>query len=105
MSVLIRLPEHIRAGEVIAVQLRVRHPMETGFRRNEEGRIPRNVITALSCRLEGVEVFRAELSPGISANPLIEFPLRAMRGGRLEVSWRDEAGQQGSAEAQLVITA
>lgn len=102
MSVLIKLPQAVRAGEVIDVQLRVRHPMETGFRRNEEGRIARNVITALVCRLDGREVFRADLSPGISANPLIEFPLRVGAAGTLEVSWVDEAGQRGSAEARLV---
>ena len=102
MSVLIKLPDVLRAGEVIDVQLRVRHPMETGFRRDEAGRIPRNVITALVCRLDGREVFRADLSPGISANPLIEFPLRVPGAGTLEVSWVDEAGRRDSATARLV---
>ena len=90
------LPERVAVGEVIAVRLLIQHAMETGYRQDMDGRvIARNVIRLVRCELAGVEVFRAEPSSGISANPYFEFSLRVAHAGDWLVQWQDDAGVQG----------
>lgn len=90
------LPASPALGEIITVRVLIKHPMETGYRMSQDGRpIPRNVIRWLSCEFAGREVFRAEPSPGVSANPLFEFPLRVTQGGEWLLRWEDEAGDRG----------
>jgi sulfur-oxidizing protein SoxZ len=58
------------------------------------------------CRYNGEEVFRAELGSGISANPYLQFYVRAGDSGDLVFDWVDDAGERGSERASLtVITA
>lgn len=90
------LPERVALGDVITVRLLIQHAMETGYRQDMDGRvIARNVIRLVRCEQGGVEVFRAEPSSGISANPLFEFSLRVSRPGDWLVRWEDDAGVQG----------
>jgi sulfur-oxidizing protein SoxZ len=90
------LPERVAIGDVITVRLLIQHPMETGYRQDMDGRvIPRNVVQWVRCELGGVEVFRAEPSSGISANPFFEFSVRVAQAGVWVVSWVDDAGVQG----------
>ena len=102
----VRLPKDAKRGEVIRVRLLIQHPMETGYRLAPDGvKVPKNVIRSLVCRYNGVEVFRAELSPGIAANPYLEFPLVAADSGQLEFTWVDDAGERGSATEPISIKA
>lgn len=90
------IPERVAAGDVVTVRLLIQHDMETGYRQNMDGRvIPRNVIRLVRCELGGLEVFRAEPSSGISANPFFEFPVRVTQGGEWLVQWEDDAGVKG----------
>jgi sulfur-oxidizing protein SoxZ len=78
--------------------------METGYRHDDVGRlIKRNVINALSCRYGGVEVFRADLSSGISANPYLQFYTVAEASGDLEFTWADDEGQKGAERQAIVV--
>lgn len=90
------LPERIAAGDVVTVRLLIQHAMETGYRQDVNGRvIPRNVIRLVRCELAGIEVFRAEPSSGLSANPLFEFSVRARQTAEWLVQWEDEQGLKG----------
>ncbi len=90
------LPARLTLGEVVQVRLLIQHDMETGYRQDMDGRvIPRNVIHLVRCELDGVEVFRAESSSGIAANPYFEFPLRITQAGVWLVQWEDDAGVKG----------
>lgn len=90
------LPARVAVGDLITVRLLIQHDMETGYRQDMDGRvIPRNVIQLVRCELGGVEVFRAEPSSGISANPYFEFSLRVAQAGMWVVTWLDDAGVQG----------
>ena len=100
----IHLPERARRGEAVEVSISVRHPMETGFRRDASGvRQKRNAIVALVCRYMGSEAFRAITSPGVAANPTLTFYLRAERTGDLEFWWIDDENVEGTAKARLVV--
>jgi sulfur-oxidizing protein SoxZ len=100
----IQLPPQARRGEAVEVRILIRHPMETGFRRDADGkRIARNVLHSLACRYNGVEVFRATLSSGIAANPVLRFFFRAEKSGELDFWWLDDDEVENTAKAQIVV--
>lgn len=95
----------VRAGEAVEVRLLVQHPMETGFRREADGRaVPMNVVNSLVCRLGGVEVLRAEFGSGVSANPYLSFWIVPPSSGELVVEWVDDAGEKGRVAAPIAVT-
>src|ERR1700712_2178817 len=90
---LINLPKTARQGEVIEIRTLIAHPMETGYRTGDGGTIlARNLIRRFSCRYEGEEVFAAELSPAVSANPLLSFFTVATVSGTLTFTWEGDNG-------------
>jgi sulfur-oxidizing protein SoxZ len=103
-SARILLPKEAKRGETIEVRLVIQHPMETGFRRDAGGkRVPRNAIHSLACRYDGAEVFRATLSTGIAANPLLRFFVRVERSADFELWWLDDDEVEGTARAAMVV--
>lgn len=89
----IRLPEQAKVGEVIEIKTLISHVMETGQRKEADGKaIPRSILNSFSAKFGGVEVFAAELHPGISANPYIAFYMRVPGPGEFEFAWVDDAG-------------
>ena len=90
-------------GEVVEVRVIIQHAMETGFRLEVGKRVARNAIHSLTCRYNGVEVFRATLSPGIAANPYLRFFTRAVDSGELELWWLDDNDVQGTARTPITV--
>jgi len=104
MAARIQVPPQAKRGEPMPVRIIIQHPMETGYRHDEVGHpIKRNVIRDLSCRYDGVEFFRADLSSGIAANPYIQFYTVPEASGVLELSWIDDEGVRGSERAPVVV--
>lgn len=100
----IQVPSRAERGAAFEVKVLIRHPMEIGFRVDDDGkRIPRNVIRLVTCRYGGAEVFRIEPSSGISANPYFAFPVIARESGELVLEWVDDAGERASASASVVV--
>jgi sulfur-oxidizing protein SoxZ len=100
----VQVPKQAKRGEVIRVRLLIQHPMETGYRLDADGKkVPKNVIRSLVCKYNGVEVFRAKMSPGIAANPFLEFPTLATESGELEFAWVDDAGVSGSVRQPISV--
>ena len=100
----VRMPAEVRRGEPVEVQIVIQHPMETGFRRQDGQRVARNAIHSFACRYNGAEVFRATLSTGIAANPVLRFFFRAVDSGEVEFWWLDDDEVEGSARTRLVVT-
>ena len=88
----VRLPEKAKVGEVIEVKTLISHVMETGQRREGDKLIPRFIINTFTAAYAGAEVFRAELQPGISANPYIAFFMKVPGPGEFEFTWIDDNG-------------
>jgi sulfur-oxidizing protein SoxZ len=104
MAARIQIPREARRGEIIEVRILIQHAMETGYRHDDIGHlIKRNVINVLSCRYNGVEVFRADLSSGISANPYVQFYTVAEASGNFDFTWIDDEGIQGSERQSIVV--
>lgn len=97
-------PIKIRAtvkGDDGEVRILIPHPMENGQRRDPSGQIPpAHYITTMSVTLNGRAVIEGALGTAVSSNPLFAFQLRGVRvGDRIGVSWEDNLGQKGAAEA------
>lgn len=100
----IKLPDVIKAGDVIEVKTLVRHEMETGNRHDKAGKpIPRDIINTFIAKFDGEQVFRAEFGPGISANPYLAFQLRVAGPGTIEITWIDDEGVSVVATAPVIV--
>jgi sulfur-oxidizing protein SoxZ len=89
----VRLPEQAQAGEIIEIKALITHVMETGNRKDSEGkRIPRNIIHTFTAHYDDALIFKAEFGSGISANPYVAFFLKVPGPGELRVSWLDDEG-------------
>ena len=102
--VLINVPAKAKRGEVIEIKTLISHPMESGFRVGTNGnRIPRDIITRFTCNYDGEEVFRAELSPAIAANPFIAFFTTATESGTLVFRWSGDNGFSATESGTIVV--
>jgi sulfur-oxidizing protein SoxZ len=91
-------------GDVIEIKTLIQHPMETGFRRDLEGKtIPVHIIDRFVCTYNGEEVFRADLHPSIAANPYLSFHTVATESGRLEFTWHDDDGSVYRESAEIEV--
>jgi sulfur-oxidizing protein SoxZ len=101
----LRVPETARRGEVFEVRTMVEHPMESGFRYNNVGKlIPRHIATTFACNYNGREVFRASLKPAVSTNPYFLFYLVAEESGELVFSWTDDRGGLVTVTRNITVT-
>ena len=102
--VLINAPPKARRGDIIEIKTLISHPMESGFRVGTNGTlIPRDIITLFRCTYNGTEIFRAEFSPAIAANPFISFFTVARQSGTLEFSWTGDNGFSQTETAELAV--
>jgi len=100
----VRLPESAKVGDVIEVKTLISHVMETGQRKESDGKpIPRFIINSFTASFAGAEVFKAELHPGISANPYLAFHMRVPGPGEFEFTWTDDKGVKISEKAKLNV--
>lgn len=89
----IKLPPSAKAGEVIEIKTLVSHVMETGQRKDADGKvIPRDIINSFRVKFAGTEVFSADLHPGVSANPYLAFYMRVPGPGEFEFIWVEDGG-------------
>lgn len=104
MTARIRVPKIAKKGEVVEIRTLLEHLNESGWRRNDEGKIyPRNILTSFVCTYGGVEVLRADLKRGISRNPYFSFWLRAEESGEIVFRWQDESGAVFEEKARLEV--
>ncbi|HEY5830783.1 MAG: thiosulfate oxidation carrier complex protein SoxZ [Hyphomicrobiaceae bacterium] len=100
----IKLPESAKVGEVIEIKTLISHVMETGQRRGTDGNlVPRSIINNFTAKYAGAEVFKAELHPGISANPYLSFFMKVPGPGEFEFSWTEDGGKQITEKAKLNV--
>ncbi len=101
----IKLPDSAKVGEVIEIKTLVSHVMETGQRKDASGQtIPRLIINTFTASFAGKPVFKAELQPGISANPYIAFFMKVPGPGEFEFSWLDDKGEKIVEKTKLNVT-
>lgn len=89
------------SGEQAIVRVLMKHVMESGQRRDPQGRaIPAWHITEVSATLNGRLVMTTHWGPSVARNPFLQFTLRRARAGdRVAITWRDDHGDSRTDEA------
>jgi sulfur-oxidizing protein SoxZ len=102
---LITMPATARKGEIVEIRTLIAHPMETGYRRGDDGSVlPRNLIRRFTCVYDGETVFAAELYPAVAANPLIAFSTVATVSGTLTFTWDGDNGFAQTERIAITVT-
>ncbi len=101
---LINVPAKAKRGEIIELKTLISHPMESGYRVGTNGAaIPRDIITRFTCTYNGEEIFRAELSPAIAANPFVAFFTTSTESGAIVFRWVGDNGFSASETAAITV--
>src|SRR5262250_2120773 len=101
----VKLPEAAKVGDLIEVKTLISHVMETGQRKDPDGKtIPRSIINTFIATFAGAEVFTAELQPGISANPYLSFFMKVPGPGEFEFTWVEDGGNKIVEKIKLNVT-
>lgn len=102
----LKLPKEAAKGEIIQIKTLVSHIMESGQRKDAEGKtIPRKIINKFTCEFNGKPIFAVALEPAISANPYIQFNARIEEDGTFKFAWTDDDGTVVTAEEKIAIKA
>lgn len=98
------MPATAKAGEIIEIKALIQHPMLTGHTVAGANTQPRFIIHTLTVTYDGTEIFRADLFPGIAANPYVAFTTRAMATGDIVFTWTDDRGEVSTEKRTLRVT-
>lgn len=89
----LKLPKQAKKGEIIEIKTLLPHTMESGQRKDKDGKIiPRSIINRFTCDFNGVNVIDMTLDPAISTNPYIEFDAKVDAAGEFKFTWYDDDG-------------
>ena len=101
----VRVPKTAKAGEVITIKTLINHDMESGQRKDKDGKtIPREIINKFSCEFNGKPVFACDMEPAISANPYLEFNAKLTESGTFKFTWVDDNGSVYTAEEKVDVS-
>ena len=89
------------AGGNTDVRVLMTHPMETGQRKDADGKlVPMHFIQNLVVKVNGKTVMEGQTSQAVSRNPVFTFRLKGgAKGDKVEVSWLDNKGETNQTEA------
>ena len=100
----IRVPTTAKKGEVIEIKTLITHAMETGQRKDADGKlVPRLIVNTLAVTYNGKPVLNAKLEPAISANPYLSFFVKVEESGTLEFTWKDDDGRATRPRARSTL--
>jgi len=91
------------AGGYTDVRVLMTHPMETGQRKDADGKVvPMHFIQNLTVKVNGRTVVDGQVSQAVSRNPVFSFRLRGgSKGDKVEVSWLDNQGESNKTETAV----
>lgn len=100
----VRVPKTAEAGEIVTIKTLIRHPMESGQRKDKDGNtIPRHIINKFTVTFNGEMVFGCDLEPAVSANPYFEFELKVPETGTVAFEWVDDDGSVYTEEKTITV--
>ena len=101
----IKLPKEAKKGEVIEIKTLIAHVMETGLRKDADGKvIPRKIINKFTAEFNGKPVFSVDIEPAVAANPYMQFTAKIEESGTFKFTCVDDDGTVTTAEQQIVVT-
>ena len=100
----VRAPAQAKKGEIIEIKTLISHDMETGLRKDAEGKpIPRRIINTFQAAFNGKAFFTANWNLSVSANPYQSFFFKAAESGEFKFTWKDDDGSTYEATSKLTV--
>jgi len=100
----VKVPKTASAGEVITIKTLISHKMESGQRKDSDGKaIPRQIINKFTAEFNGQPVFSADIHPAVSANPYLEFTAKVSESGKFTFTWVDD-GSVYTDEQEIAVS-
>jgi sulfur-oxidizing protein SoxZ len=100
----VKVPNSVAANEVFQIKTLINHEMESGQRKDKDGKIiPRKIINKFTCDFNGAPVFACDLEPAIAANPFIEFHAKIAESGTFKFAWVDDDGSVYTHEEKIEV--
>lgn len=99
----LRVPSHIKAGDVLRVRTLVIHPMER-VERDKQGKIVQknyHYINRVVATYLGKTVVSFDTTQSVSENPFFAFTLKATDPGPLKVTFLDTHGGRYEGAADI----
>jgi sulfur-oxidizing protein SoxZ len=98
------MPATAKAGEVIEVKTLISHEMESGQRKDKDGKaIPRKIIKQFVATFNGKDVLKADWHPAVSANPYQSFFVKVPETGTFVFQWIDDDGSIYKSEHKVTV--
>jgi sulfur-oxidizing protein SoxZ len=91
------------AGDSTEVRVLMSHEMETGQRKDAQGRlVPAWFIQSVTVTHAGRTVLAAQFGPAVAKNPFLAFRFKGgAKGDKVAISWVDSRGDKRSDEATI----
>ena len=88
---------------LVDVKLLMKHPMETGLRKDKDGNpIKAHFIQTVEAKVGASTVFSAQFNSSVSKDPYLAFSFAgADKGDVLNVAWVDNTGATDSADVKI----
>ena len=96
----VKVPKSAAAGEAITIKTLISHKMESGQRKDKEGK----PINRFTCEFNGQNVVDVVLAPAISTNPYFEFQAKVPEAGEFTFTWYDDDGSVYTAKEKIAIS-
>ncbi len=90
-------------NDITQVRALIAHPMETGYRKDEQGnKIPAHFINELTVKLNDQVISSSVMGSGISRNPYFAFKFKGGKSGDIvTISWVDNLGFTASEQKSI----
>lgn len=90
-------------GDYADVKVLIRHPMETGQRKDADGKlVPLHYITQVTATHNGKVVMDAKWSQAVSRDPFLGFRVKGAKAGdTIVVNWVDNKGGKSSVSTKV----
>jgi len=91
------------SGDQVKVKAILNHPMESGNRKDADGKIiPAHFIKTVTCKMGDEIIMEADFGGGVSKNPYIAFQFSGgKKGDELTLSWSDNMGKSATAKGKV----
>ena len=101
----IRVASTAKKGELVEVKTLITHPMESGQRKGDAGKlVPRLIVNSLAVTYNGKPVMNLKIEPAISANPYFAFFVKVEESGTFRFSWTDDDGTVITADEKITVS-
>jgi len=80
-------------NNIITVRVLIKHPMETGNRKDKGKLVPANYVTDLLVTKNGEAAIKANIGSTVSTNPFFQFKIPGVKDDAISVSFNDNHGK------------